>query len=176
MEKILEWLSNIFNSWKFWVVISPWDIGVRVRLGKTATPLLPGLHLRIPFVDDIILINTRLRVSTTPPTTIKGVDNTAHVISATVGFRIVDPLLTMLSFSNPTIAVLAHTQAEIASGANSVTCVSNLNHIFKFMGIEIDFVRFVEDARIPALRIIQNGYGFGVSDPQELAQHGFSRY
>lgn len=50
MQQFIAWLSGVLNSWKFWIVIAPWEVGVRIRLGRKAVALGPGLHLRIPWV------------------------------------------------------------------------------------------------------------------------------
>ena len=93
MNNVLEWLSRLISQWKFWVIVPAWDIGVRTRLGKSVKQLVPGAHLRVPLLDQVVLVNTRLRVTSTPCVTLRGSrPSTAVVKSASVGYRIVDPV------------------------------------------------------------------------------------
>jgi len=159
MNLLFEWLSRLVDSWKFWVVVPPWDVGIRVRLGARASSLLPGLHLRVPFVDEILFVNTRLRIATTPPITVKGTGEKARVISAAVGYTVSEPLVAMLHFENPGVAVMAYAQAETASHLSADRCFDTLRASFAPHGIDIEFVRFVEDIELPGLRLLQYGYG-----------------
>ena len=157
MNELLHWLSQIFSSWKCWIVIAPWEVGVRVRLGRNATALAPGPHWRIPFLDEVTLVNTRMRISSTPPITIPGSDGKARVVAANVGYLVTDPLLAMLRFTDPLAAVLS-----IATAEPAVECEARVRERFEGTGVVVEFLRFVEDVEIPALRLLQNGYS--VSD------------
>lgn len=158
MNQLLEWLSKLFGSWKFWVVVPPWDVGVRVRLGRRAVALAPGPHWRVPFIDDVLLVNTRLRVATTPPVTIAGADGKGRIVTAAVGYRVSDPLLAMLRFENPSVAVQAYAQAEVAKIVDADACEKALGTEFETSGVRIEFVRYVEDVEVQTLRLLQNSW------------------
>src|SRR5271170_1021499 len=131
MDQFLAWLSRIFDSWKFWIVIAPWEIGVRVRLGKNAAAMHPGFHLRIPFVDVISLVNTRLRIDGTPPITVHGrVSNYTRYISATVGYHVSDPLKAMLKFGMASTVVVSKAQGEIAASCEEAKALKSLKEFF----------------------------------------------
>lgn len=155
MNQFLEWISKLFGSWKFWVVIPPWDIGVRVRFGKNATELKPGIHFRLPFFDDITLVNTRLRTAGTPPVTIQSGINKVKTISAVYGFRIIDPVLAMNSFEWPSSAISAILVSEISEKRTALECEKIVSDYFKTKGILVDFVRFNEDVESKVYRLIQ---------------------
>lgn len=156
MNYLLEWLYRIFGSWRFWVVIPPWENGIRVRLGKTADIMRPGLHFRVPFIDEITLVNTRLRVDHTGPVTlgVAGAQNRVRCVSAAVGFRIEDPRLGMLRFNNPSSAIVAYAQAELTKTQNSDELKNQLDAAFHGAGIVIEFVCLVEDVEIRAIKIM----------------------
>lgn len=158
MPQLLEWLSRLFSSWKFWVVVAPWDVGVRVRLGKRAVALNPGPHLRVPFVDEITLVNTRVRVSGAPPVTIAAGDGKARVVSPTIGFRIADPLLAMQRFEHPEVVVLSYAQAEASKAIKAGECYTALAEEFAGSGIEILFVRYTEDVEVRAFRLMSSDW------------------
>jgi len=158
VNQFFEWLSKFVSSWKFWIVVPPWDIGVRVRLGKNATALAPGPHLRIPFVDALMLVNTRLRVASTPPVTLGGENGKSRVISAVIGYRVKDPLVSLLHFEQPDIAVQAYVQAELAKLIDAKECEESMRKEFDKAGIEIEFVRYAEDVEVQTFRLLQNGW------------------
>ena len=139
------------------MVISPWDVGVRVRLGKNAVALSPGLHFRVPLIDSIATVNTRLRITTTPPATIQGdSDGKSKVVSATIGYKVNDPLLAMLRFEHPSVAVQAYAQTIIAKSLDADICLNELRSSFRGTGVEIEFVRFVVNVEVFTVKLLQN--------------------
>ncbi len=171
MNELFRWLSELVGSWKPWVVIPPWDLGVRVRLGRTAVALRAGIYLRIPFLDEVTLVNTRMRIAPTPPVTLAAGDK-VRVVSANVGFRVEDPLLAMLRFTDPVSAVLSMAQSETATGKPPVECEARMRERFAGSGIAIEFFSFTEDVEIPGIRLLQNSWG--VSDSMHSAPPGGS--
>ena len=164
MQELIAWLTRIVNSWKFWIVVSPWEVGVRVRLGKHARALDPGPHFRIPFIDQITVVNTRLRVLTTPPITVRnGTGNKALVRRATVGYVIHDPLLAMKSYNRPEAAVMALLQARLAV-KEITTDLSEALHELENNGIRVVFNQLVDDVEVPVLRLLQGGSDVWGSD------------
>jgi len=153
MSYVLDWFTRIGTSFKFWIVVPPWDVAIRVRLGKKAKSLNPGIHFIIPLIDELLLVNTRLRIATAPPTSISN-GFKMKLVRATVGFRITDPLKAINKFAQPDTAVMAHVQA--LSQHSEGECMDRLCDIFKDTGICIDFVKYVEDVEMIAFRIFQN--------------------
>lgn len=175
MQEFLAWLSRVLNSWKFWIVVAPWEIGVLVRLGKRASSLAPGLHWRIPFLDVIVLVNTRLRIDGTPPITIEtgdGSRNRTKYISAVVGYQVTDPLKSMLKFGLPQSAVICKAQSEIASTKSEEGATQALQSYFdEDSGITIVFVRFVENVEVRTYRIL-NGVAWTMSGHESIGADG----
>jgi len=78
IEKLFEWLEDLLP----FVVIPHYDMGVRLRFGIPKGPLDPGLHWKIPFVDQILtsLVNsTTLNLTEQSITTKDGVSCVARV-------------------------------------------------------------------------------------------------
>lgn len=69
-----EWFRSTLESAKFWFMVNPWERAVRVRAGRWSKQIEPGAYFRIPFVDTVTLINTRLRITSTPSITITTMD------------------------------------------------------------------------------------------------------
>lgn len=176
MNQFLEWLSSFFGSWKFWVVVAPWDIGVRVRLGKNAIPLQPGVHWRIPFVDDIVSVNTRLRQATAPPVTVSGNNGRAlsRVLTANIAYRVTDPVLAMMTYTNVTNALLMLLQAEVLDYADPDVICRRMNEMVGSKGIEVMSVRYVENVEVRTLRLLQNQWQLQ-EDQDPLLENGKRR-
>lgn len=105
MISILERIAQFIKSfWPLFTVLA-WENAVLVRFGKRVSLLLPGVHFRIPFFDAVSIVNTRLRIVHTEPQTLTTKDGRALVVSATIGFRISDPLAAALRHHQPEWAV-----------------------------------------------------------------------
>lgn len=164
-ERLFSWLSQALTSWKFWVVIPPWDVGVRVRLGRKAVALDPGPHFRIPFVDEITLVNTRVRFATPPPVTLAGEGTRCRMVSVLVGFSIAAPLRAMLRYEDPRVAVMAFAQANAAQGRSAEEALERLREQFADAGVKVEFVEYTEDVEAQAIRLLQNQWGIANDGP-----------
>lgn len=172
MNQLLEWLSRLFSSWKFWIVVPPWDIGVRVRLGKVAASLSPGVHFRIPMLDEIVLVNTRLRLCGTPTVTIAGSkDNKAKVITAQVGYSITDPVKALLRYTDPASAIMALAQSGISDGLSAEATRDRLNAEFRPHGLNVPTVYYTENVEVRTYRLLNGGSG-GVYSGGSIPQMG----
>lgn len=173
-SSFFESLVKVFTSWKFWLVVAPWEVGVRVRLGRQAKKLLPGLHFRIPFVDEVHLVNTRMRVTTTPPVTVKS-DGGVRVRRAIVTYMVHDPLRAMMRYGNPGAIVKGIAQALITRrGYEDARDV--MRTYFEGTGIDVLTFELVEDVEVPAFRIMQNSWDDVHEGPQSEPTAGIGRY
>jgi hypothetical protein len=162
----------MIDSWKCWIVIAPWEIGVRVRLGKNAVSLRSGLHLRIPFIDAITLVNTRLRIDVSPPVAVASHGTFTRYIITSVGYRISDPLKAMLKFGHPQAAVVTKAQGEISLQRDENRTLLALSEYFDSeSGVTIEFVKFVEDVEVKTYRLI-NGSSWGYTGHELTGANG----
>ncbi len=171
VNSIAEWISRLVTAWKFWVIVAPWEIGIRVRLGRAAIALLPGPHWRVPVLAQVVLVNTRQRVTSIPTVTLDSGEARCRCRKAIVGYRIVDPLRAVQEFEHPSIAVMARVQAEVASGAGTDEILEAIEVVFKGTGVEIDFLRFSEDVEAPALRLLQADWTVASENVSSIAGH-----
>lgn len=99
------WFSTIMQTMsqplRWWVVVAPWEQGVRIRLGKTAVVLNPGIHLRIPFLDRAYVQCTRLRIVTSRGHTVMTLDKKVVTIALATQFVIQDIKQLYSTISNP---------------------------------------------------------------------------
>lgn len=122
-EAIQKLVDFLFKFWPLYTVLV-WERGVRVRFGRYVKLLDPGVHFRIPFFDVITLYNTRLRVLHTEPQTITVTGDHVLTVSATIGFRITDPLAAAMRHHSPEYAIRSVTQgliAEVVAGGDRKT-------------------------------------------------------
>ena len=89
MEGILRdigsFLSKIFT---WWVIVTPWEKAIRLRMGKYKTVLGTGIHLKVPVIDIIIQRNMRMRVCALSVQTMTTRDNKTLTLAGTVGYSI----------------------------------------------------------------------------------------
>lgn len=112
-EAIQRLVDFLFKFWPLYTVLV-WERGVRVRFGRFVKLLDPGVHFRLPFFDVITMYNTRLRVLHTEPQTITIAGGHVLTVSATIGFRITDPLAAALRHHSPEYAIRSVAQGLIA--------------------------------------------------------------
>lgn len=104
-DQVMTWLSQLLSAmgrpFMWWVVIATWEMGVRVRLGKTARELRPGFHLRIPFVDRVYVQTTRTRTITSTGLTVTTRDRKNLTVSLAVEYSLSSMLLLYETMANP---------------------------------------------------------------------------
>jgi hypothetical protein len=161
VHQLIAWLSQVFQTWKFWIVVPPWDVGVRVRLGKIAAALQPGLHFRLPFLDEITLVNTRLRLTSTPSVSMPGTSpSKVKSVAVTVGFSIKDPVMAMLAYTMPDNMISSYAQAQLNSHGQNVEAIkAALAREFDGHGIVIESVHFVENVEVRTIKLLNGGGG-----------------
>lgn len=121
LNSLLSGIGRFFSGFKFWVTILPWQKGVRVRLGKHTKILPPGMHLRIPLIDEVYFVFLRLRTLTTPKQDLTTLDGKTVTLTIHVAYEIDEPLILMQTLYRPgqTIADLA--QAAASAYITSIT-------------------------------------------------------
>ncbi len=113
----MNWLSQIlgfFKSFQFWIVIAPWESGLRVRLGKSAVVLGPGPHFRMPFIDRLFIQSVRLRTISDSGQTMVTRDGKVVSLSVAVSYEIADIEKLYRSVCNPEATLLHQVQGLVA--------------------------------------------------------------
>lgn len=114
MEWLTTLLRGIIQPFQWWIVVAPWERGLRVRLGRIAADLTPGIHWRIPFLDRIYLQSIRLRTITKDHITVSSFDGHPLAISIAIDFAIVDLRRLFNTMSSPEATLHAQASAAIA--------------------------------------------------------------
>lgn len=178
MSGFFQWLMDCIRQFKFFAVVLPWERAIRVRLGNRVQMWEPGWHVRLPFIDSVSLLNTRLRISGAGPQTISTKDGKILTLSMAIGFSIVDPLAAMLRMQNPEVSVAA-IASSVASEVVSRTTLAELTpsaieeHVLEALakepGYSFEFVRVSDYAFARTFRLLsENPYRQSHIDERQL--------
>lgn len=90
----MNWVSEIINQLskiiQWWIIVLPWQEGVRIRFGKKVKILKNGIHFRIPFFDECKVNSVRLHFVTIAPQTLTTLSGETITVSMQVGYSITD--------------------------------------------------------------------------------------
>lgn len=90
MTEFFNWLLGLFKQFRIFVVVLPWEVVIRCRMGKHVKSWGPGWHFRIPFVDTLQVVNTRLRVRISPNQTLTTKDGQPLSVAFTCWEQVAD--------------------------------------------------------------------------------------
>ncbi|WP_410221917.1 SPFH domain-containing protein [Pedobacter sp.] len=90
MNQAKEFIEYILNAIKIWIIVQPWERGLRVRRGKYITKLKGGIYFRIPYIDSIFIQSVRTRVISLPMQTLTSKDFKTITLNSAIGYCIVD--------------------------------------------------------------------------------------
>lgn len=174
MGTFFQWLIDLLREVKFWFRVEPWERAIRVRAWykRNITNVAgPGLHWKIPMLDEVYMVNTRQRLGPTSTQTISTKDGKIVTLGITLGFSIVDPLQALSTYQHPenSVAVLVHNYAadyilsreleEIIPSDLEDSVLDGLRASDPDNGITIEFVKitnFVFSSPARTIRLIQD--------------------
>lgn len=96
-------------------VVREYERVVAFRLGRLRGALGPGLVFMLPFLDKLIRVDLRTVTLTIPPQEVITRDNVTARVNAVVMFRVVDPVLSVMSVENHAIATSQFAQTTLRS-------------------------------------------------------------
>jgi hypothetical protein len=105
MNELIRAVLDFLSSLRPWVTVLPWEGGVRVRAGKHSTPLTPGVHWRIPFLDKLFVLPIRRHFVNLPLLDVMTKAGHPVTVGLTVGFQITSVEELLHSVSQPEDAI-----------------------------------------------------------------------
>lgn len=120
LSAIQSLFGALSNAIRPWIVLAPWEAGIRIRLGWHVEVLKPGFNWRIPGVDRINVQTTRLRISSLATQTLMTTDVKTLVIAGNVAYSIADirRLYDSVHHAEDTIRSMAsEALAEVVNGS-----------------------------------------------------------
>lgn len=166
MNWIKDTLSYIADLFKFWVIIQPWEAGIRVRFGKKIRVLKGGIYLKFPYIDSVYAQPIRLRVIQNPMQTLTTLDGHTITVMVTVGYHITDILKLYKTLHNPDSTLSNLT----LGGVSDYICSKNRADIIQAdmeqdlfeqyksidYGVIFEYVKVVGFASVRTYRLIQD--------------------
>lgn len=166
MGQIKEFIEYIFNAIKIWIIVQPWQAGIRVRAGKKTKKLNAGMHFRIPYIDSVYVQEVRLRVVDMPVQTVTTKDERTITLNGAVGYIITDieKLYKTLYHPETTIRnlVMSSTSESCFNSSLSEIKVESLEEsILKKLndtdyGIKFTYFKIINFAVVKTFRLIQD--------------------
>ena len=168
MNAIVTALGRWFSTLKVYVMIQPWEQGLRVRLGRRMTVLKPGPHLKVPFIDEIYRQTVRMRTNTVHLQTLSTKDGASVMIGVAIGYAVADiqKLYDTLHHAEDTLSQLAGSavaryvfsceRANLTAEGLQADVSAELAVEFEGFGLSHVNVRVTDFAVTRALRLVMD--------------------
>ncbi len=137
----MNWITDLFNHvskiFQWWIIVLPWEQGIRVRLGKHKTLLHKGIYLKLPVIDQVFIQTTRIRFISLPIQTLTTLDGETVTINGSVGYCITNIEKLYETIYNPESTISAISGRAIAEYVASHNIKDCLPEHIKSQGINI---------------------------------------
>lgn len=162
-KDLIDYLSKLFT---WWIVVMPWEQGIRVTLGKNQMLMDKGIYLKLPLIHTVFIQEKRLRVINVPIQTISSRDGFALTVSCSVGYSIVDIVKLYSTLYQPDMTI----SNIVASKISEFICSHDLKECIPAMiekqinesinttdyGLKYEYVRMINFACVKTFRLIQD--------------------
>ncbi len=178
MNQVQQFFEYIFNAVKVFIIIQPWQTGLRVRNGRKIKKLDKGIYFRIPYFDSVFIQETRLRVGEVPIQTLTSKDLQTLTISSSFGYSVEDIEILYNTLYHPEETLQNIAMSEVANFVftNNIKDITPDNieksvlDKFKEMGYGLNFEYFkiANFAVVKTFRLIQDqSYGYSRLDMED---------
>mgnify|MGYP001590926385 FL=1 len=100
LDRLYSLLADIYLSLAFWYVIPFYQGGILVRLGLFKRSLSPGLHWKIPGIDEVLTTDNQVDTLELRPQSLTTADGKTIVVSGIVKYQICDTTAFLLLLGN----------------------------------------------------------------------------
>ena len=166
MGQFKEFLQYIFEFFKIWVIIQPWESGLIVRNGRRIKKKSGGIYFKIPYFDSVYVQENRLRVSLMALQTLTSKDMKTITIGGSIGYSISDleRLYSTLYTPETTISnIVMNEMAEFIhnNNVNAITPKKIEGKILKVLkskdyGLDFEYFKITNFAVVKTFRLIQD--------------------
>ncbi|MEC4051142.1 SPFH domain-containing protein [Flavobacterium sp. SUN046] len=167
MNQIKDFFEYIFNAIKIWIIVQPWEQGIRVRKGKKIKKLEGGMYFRIPYLDSVYIQECRLRMVQVCLQTLTSKDLKTITINSALGYSIVDieKLYQTLYHPEGTLTNIAMSEVSDFIYNNNIDNITPLKieeAVLKKLnisdyGLKFEYFKVTNFASVRTFRIIQDG-------------------
>lgn len=168
MNSIVAAIGRWFNHLRVFVIIQPWEQGLLVRRGRSVRLLAPGVHARVPIIDEVYRQSIRMRTVTLSLQTVSTADGVTLTIGAALGYTIgsIERLYATLHHAEDTLAQMASSaiaRSVYSAAREHVTpesvvkaVTAELNADFSQFGLTDVSVRLTDFAFVRAYRLVMD--------------------
>ncbi|TQI72285.1 SPFH domain/Band 7 family protein [Gramella sp. Hel_I_59] len=166
MGQIQQFIEYIFNALKIWVIVQPWEAGIRVRNGKKIKKLDKGIHFKLPYFDSVYVQEIRLRVRELPMQTLTSKDLKTITLNSSIGYSIRDieklyqtlyrPEMTLQNIAMSAIAEVVYTTnaRDVSPELLEKSVLSKLSA--EDYGLNYEYFKVTNFAVVRTYRLIQD--------------------
>lgn len=167
-DKLVELLSTWIKEILPLTIIPSYEEGVMLRAGKYCKTLKPGVHLKIPFFDEILTQHTVMTTLSLPAQSLYTADNQNVVAKGVVKYKIADVKTFLLEVYDAKDAISDMTQSIIKNIITSKTmkeCLQDeIDNVLtkksrveiRKWGVDVQQVTLTDIAPIRSFRIIND--------------------
>jgi regulator of protease activity HflC (stomatin/prohibitin superfamily) len=172
-DKLIDWLISIWGQLIPYVIVNQMDNGIRLRFGKFKNILLPGIHFKIPFFDEVLHQGIVWTTHSMPSQSLTTKDSKDVVVKGIIKYRIVDIQTFALEVWDAIDAISDMTQGIIFDIVKDKTWdelqTIDLKPLItrkarleaKRWGIEIETVTLSDLAKIRSIRLLNDNGSIG---------------
>jgi hypothetical protein len=166
MGNVKEFIEYIINMVKIWVIVQPFEKGLRIRAGKHIKKLEGGVHFKLPYFDSVYVQESRLRIADMPMQTTTTKDLKTVTLSGAIGYSISDIEKLYGTITHPETSIRNMAMSEIAAYLFTVNAQEINTHALETAvldklheqdyGIRFEYFKVTNFAVIRAYRLIQD--------------------
>lgn len=156
MNWVKDLVSYISDLFKWYVVVMPWQAGIRVRMGKHKMILNAGVYVKFPIIDTVFVKNIRLRVVQIPTMTMTTNNGSTVTVTGLVSYSIENIDTLFNSIDNPDATLTGIAMGKI-SDFISISNVEDLNvqNIKKSINMEGHKYGLTAEVSITSLAVVK---------------------
>lgn len=174
-ERLFDFIANSWNIIRPVVVVDDYEGGVILRFGRYNRGITPGLHWKIPLVENAIVTSTVITTMALRPQTLTTKDDLTIVLSAIVKYDISDVRTYLLDIWDSADVINDLTLGAIRAIVASVDykdlrgdliekeVLNTIKSEASRYGVNIHKVTFSDLGKVRSLRLITN-------EPSELTK------
>lgn len=168
MNALIELLTRFFNEiWPF-AVVEPWEASLRVRAGKWYKAVGPGLHFKLPLLDNFHTLNVVPRVVNLPHQSVKTLDGKNLAVSGALAYSISNVVKVLVevddhddSLVNLAMGLLAdfianHITEECTHDAIQRTVTEALQESAEQWGVDVTHLYLTDLVDARAIRLLHD--------------------
>ena len=168
LDKLIDWIIQIWEQLIPFIIIMDYQEGVRFRLGKFRETLKAGFFWKIPFADTVIIANVAWEMLPLQPQSLTTKDGKSIVVTGLVKFKICDIKKHTINVAHSEAAIgdvtmgiisdeiMDRNWVEVKAGKRDNRILIKAKNEALEWGIEIQSVTLIDMAEITSIRLVGN--------------------